>query len=333
MKSILRSTAIVAAGIALSTSALAGCNRAPGDVGVAVGYSSYTVSNPFFAGMQKGLETGSAEHGFDLISTNANNDANQQVSDIQNLINRGAKYILLVPADGKAVAPAIAAADAAKVPVIVIADTVEPPVTSTIALDNVVAGRAAAQQIIKHLQEKYGSPRGNVVNITGLSGTPSATGRNQGFVEEIGKYPEVKIVATADGGYDTEKSNTVMSDILQAQSQIDAVFSGNDAQAVGVSKAIQSAGRFVAIGQPGHIYVIGVDGSAPAIADIRNGIQDATISQNPIKMAEVATDLVADLEAGKTVEKNVVYPLQLIDASNINSKEVADYGIWADEVK
>ncbi len=321
------------AGVAALSIAAAGtaCNRESAE-GTVVGYSTYTVSNPFFAGMQKGLDTGTQERGYELITTNANGEPNQQVSDIQNLLNRGVKYIVLSPSDGRALSPALQAAKDKGVPVIAVADSVEFDITSTVNLDNVAAGQMAADQIVQHLTEINGSPRGNVVNITGLTGTPSAQARNKGFVDELGKYPDIRIVATQDGGYDTEVSNRVMNDVLQANPQIDAVFGGNDAQAVGISAAIQTAGRFVPVGQPGHIYVIGIDGSKPAIDNVRNGVQDASISQNPIKMMERATELIAELEAGEEIPANVVYPAQLITLENIDSQEVADYGIWSSEV-
>jgi len=312
---------------------LTACNRDSGESATTVGYSTYTVSNPFFAGMQKGLDAGSSQHGYQMVTTNANGEPSQQVSDIENLLNRGAQYLLLTPADGKAVTPALNAAKAKNVPVISIADSVEADITSTVNLDNVAAGQMAAQQIVQHLNTVNGGPRGNVVNITGIIGTPSASDRNKGFLDEIGKYPDIKIVATQDGGYDTEKSNAAMNDILQANPKVDAVFNGNDAEAVGVSAAIEAAGRFKPVGAPGHIYVIGVDGSKPAIANIRAGIQDASVSQNPIKMAEKAIELVSDLKAGKEVPKDVVYPAQLITKANIDSPEVKAYGIWADEVQ
>jgi ribose transport system substrate-binding protein len=331
MKHLSRTLTACVTGLAIVAAGTA-CNRESTAGTTTVGYSTYTVANPFFAGMQKGLDSGSAEHGYQMITTNANGEPNQQVSDIQNLLNRGAKYLLLSPSDGKALAPALEAAKAKNVPVIAIADSVDVDITSTVNLDNVAAGQMAADQIVQHLTKVYGSPRGNVVNITGLTGTPSARGRDKGFTSELAKYPDIRIVATQDGGYDTEKSNTAMNDILQANPKIDAVFGGNDAEAVGVSAAIAAAGRFVPVGAPGHIYVVGIDGSKPAIANVRSGVQDASISQNPIKMSEKAIELVADLEAGKEVPKNVVWPAQLITKDNIDSAEVSGYGIWSNEV-
>jgi ABC-type sugar transport system substrate-binding protein len=303
-----------------------------GGKGLTIGYSTYTLSNPFFAGMLKGLKTGAAKAGYQLISTNANGDPAQQVTDIQNLLSRGAKYILLTPADGKAIAPAVAAADHAHVPVISIADSVQPPIASTIQVDDEKAGQQAADQIAGFLKKKNGTPRGDVVDIEGLSGTPAASKREAGFRAELKNYPDIKVVAAQDGGFDTGKANSLMTDILQAHSDVSAVFAANDAMAVGVESAIKSQGRFVPVGKPGHIYVIGVDGSKPSIDAIRAGVQDASISQNPIKMAEKAVATVQELAKGGKVPTVVHWPAQLITRENIDSAAVKAYGIWADEV-
>lgn len=315
---------------------LAGCSSSGGGAGggdeIIVGYSGYNVSNPFFAGLLKGLENGAEEQGYRLITTNANGDPSQQVTDVQNLITQGADYIAINPADGSAIAPAVAAADAAGIPVIALADAIATPVTFTIAPDQVEAGKQAAENMVEFLSERYGAPEGKVVNIQGLAGTAAATLRDEGFMGVISKYPDIEVVATQDGGWDTAPSNTVMGPILEANPEIDAVFGANDAEAIGISAAIESAGRFVPVGEDGHIYVIGVDGPKPAIDAIRDGVQDATVSQNPVAMAEKMVALIADLEAGKTVEEEVVWPVQYIDLDNIESPEVVEYGIWADEV-
>jgi ABC-type sugar transport system substrate-binding protein len=299
---------------------------------VTIGYSTYTLSNPFFAGMLKGFEEGAKEHGFKLVTANANGDPAQQVTDIENLISRGVNYVILTPADGKAIAPAIAAANAAKVPVISVPDRVDPPIAVTIAMDEIDTGKKAGQFIVDAVTKKNGQPVGNIVEIEGITGIPSAMARKEGFRSVISQYPGLKIVASQDGGYDTDKSFKVMVDILQANPKIDAVFATNDAEAIGVTAALRSQGRFFPVGAPEHIVLLGADGSKPAIEDIRAGIQDATLSLNPIKSARKAVDIVADLEAKKPVESEIIWPTQLITTENIGSDEVAKYGIWADEL-
>ncbi|WP_432855600.1 sugar ABC transporter substrate-binding protein [Amycolatopsis sp. CA-161197] len=330
----LRPLTATAMSVLAVSAGLVACGGASGSSssGVTIGYSTYTLSNPFFAGMQKGLDAGTEKYGYKLVTTNSNGDAAQQVTDIQNLISRGVNYILLSPADGKAIAPAVSAADAAHVPIISIADSVIPPITATITINDVKAGSDAVDRIAAELKARKGSATGTVVDIQGILGTPSATRREQGFRQQLARYPGLRVAAAQDGGYDTAKSNALMVDILQANPQIDAVFAANDAEAVGVSAAIKSQGRFKPVGDPGHIIVIGVDGSKPAIADVRAGVQDASISQNPIKMMQKAVDTVADLEAHKSVPKQIDWPSATITKESIDSPEVKSYGIWSDEV-
>ncbi|MEU4673444.1 sugar ABC transporter substrate-binding protein [Amycolatopsis sp. NPDC023774] len=330
----LRSLAATVMSVLAVSAGLVACGGASGSnaSGVTIGYSTYTLSNPFFAGMQKGLDAGTQKYGYKLVTTNSNGDAAQQVTDIQNLISRGVNYILLSPADGKAIAPAVSAADMAHVPIISIADSVIPPITATITIDDVKAGSDAVDRIAAELKARKGSATGKVVDIQGILGTPSATRREEGFRRQLAHYPGLQVVAAQDGGYDTAKSNALMVDILQANPQIDAVFAANDAEAVGVSAAIKSQGRFKPVGDPGHIIVIGVDGSKPAVEDVRAGVQDASISQNPIKMMQKAVDTVADLEAHKSVPKQIDWPSATITKESIDSSEVKSYGIWSDEV-
>ncbi|WP_326836406.1 sugar ABC transporter substrate-binding protein [Amycolatopsis rhabdoformis] len=332
MRNLRSLVTTVVSALAVSAGLVACGESSGGASGVTIGYSTYTLSNPFFAGMQKGLQTGTRKHGYKLVTTNSNGDAAQQVTDIQNMISRGVNYVLLSPADGKAITPAVAAADSAKVPVISIADSVVPPITATITIDDVKAGSDAVDRIAADLTARKGSATGTIVDIQGILGTPSAARRELGFRQQLAHYPGLRVAAAQDGGYDTAKSNSLMVDILQANPQIDAVFAANDAEAVGVSAAIKAQGRFKPVGDPGHIIVIGVDGSKPAIADVRAGVQDASISQNPIKMMEKAVDTVADLEAHKSVQKQIDWPSAIITLDSIDSPEVKNYGIWSDEV-
>ena len=54
-----------------------------------IGFSVSTLNNAFFVGLKLGVEKGSQEQGFDLVQTNANGDAQQQVNDAINLLSQG----------------------------------------------------------------------------------------------------------------------------------------------------------------------------------------------------------------------------------------------------
>lgn len=321
---------------ALVTS-MAGCadsgSGESSDGEVVVGYSGYTLANPYFAGLVKGLEEGAEDHGYRLITTNSNGDNDAQVSDIQNLISQGADYIIICPGDGKAIASAVKQADEANIPVIAIADTIDSDlVTTTLSPDHVEIGELGAQAMVDFLIEKYGEPRGRVVNIQGAAGVPATNYREEGFQNIVSKYPDIEVVASQDGGFDTDKTFQVLSNILQANSDIDAVFTANDSSAQGATKAIEAAGLFHLVGEEGHIFVNGNDAPPPTIADIRAGRQYISISQQPIAMAKAALDQIALLEKGESVPELITWPVMPITKASIDSPEVLEYGIWADEI-
>ncbi|HVE06733.1 MAG TPA: sugar ABC transporter substrate-binding protein [Paraburkholderia sp.] len=298
-----------------------------------IGFSVSTLNNAFFVGLKLGVEKGAKEQGFELVQTNANGDAQQQVNDANNLLSQGITALVLNPIDSKAIIPAVEKANQMGIPVFTLDRGSDGgKVTSFVASDNVALGATGAKWIADQLKARYGSPKGNVVDLIGLVGTTAATDREKGFSDEIAKYPDIKVVARQEGAFDQEKSLNAMTNILQKFPQIDAVFGANDDNTVGAEKAIDNAGRYKPLGDKEHIMVIGADGTAQALSAIRAGKQDATISQNPIQMAAKSLSFIADYNAKKEVPANYAWPTLLIDKSNIDSDEVKKYGLWSLEV-
>ena len=306
---------------------------APAAGAMKVGFSIATLNNAFFVGLKSGVERGAKAQGFVLVQTNANGDAQQQVNDAMNLLSQGVQALVLNPIDSKAIIPAVEKANQMNVPVYMLDRGSDGgKVTSFVASDNVALGRTGADWIAAQLKQRYGSEKGNVVDLIGLVGTTAATDREKGFSDEIAKYPDIKVVARQEGGFDQEKSLNAMTNILQKYPQIDAVFGANDDNTVGAEKAIDNAGRYHPPGDPAHILVIGADGTAQALSAIRAGKQDATISQNPIGMAAKAMTFVSDHAANKEVPANYAWPTLLIDKANIDSDATKKYGLWSLEV-
>ncbi|WP_244829678.1 sugar ABC transporter substrate-binding protein [Caballeronia sp. TF1N1] len=299
-----------------------------------IGFSIATLNNAFFVGLKAGVEKGAKEQGFDLVQTNANGDAQQQVNDAINLLSQGVTALVLNPIDSKAIIPAVEKANSMNIPVFTLDRGSDGgKVTSFVASDNVALGQIGAKWIVDQLTKRYGSAKGNVVDLIGLVGTTAATDREKGFSDEMAKYPDIKVVARQEGAFDQEKSLNAMTNILQKYPQIDAVFGANDDNTVGAEKAIDNAGRYKPLGDKAHILVIGADGTAQALSAIRSGKQDATISQNPIQMAAKSLQFIADYNAKKDVPANYAWPTLLIDKSNIDSDETKKYGLWSEEVK
>jgi ribose transport system substrate-binding protein len=67
--------------------------------------------------LKLGVEKGAKDQGFDLVQTNANGDAQQQVNDAINLLSQGVTALVLNPIDSKAIIPAVEKANSMGIPV------------------------------------------------------------------------------------------------------------------------------------------------------------------------------------------------------------------------
>ena len=312
------------------------CARSGDESGsLTVGYAGPTLNNAFFVGLQKGVRDGAKKYGFELKETNANGDAGTQFNQTQDLITQDVDALILVPIDSQGIVPAVKAANNADIPVYTLdrgADGGE--LASVVETNNIQAGQKGANYIVDLLKERYGKPQGNVVDLQGLVGTTAAADREKGFQGVMKKYPDIEIVANQPADFDQEKALNVTTNILQANKQIDAIFGANDDNTVGAIRAIDSADRYEPPSSDDHIYIVGIDGTAQALQAIRQGKQTATVSQNPIKMAETAMKFINEQEnKGKTPPKTFYYPTIVIDKQNIDSQAVKDYGVWSKEVQ
>jgi ribose transport system substrate-binding protein len=308
---------------------------------IKLGYNVATLANPFFQGMTKGVVDAAKKYSnITLINTNANGDANTQSTMVIDLINQGVDALILNPINANSIVPVVDQAKKKGIPVFTLdrGAACGDCQVNFLETDNVALGREGAQFIVDKLKKRYGKIQGNVVDLVGLIGTTAGDDRDRGFTEEFNKIaaenPDLKLVARQEGKFDQETSFNLMSQIMAANPQIDAVFNGNDDNAVGALRAIRQASRNVPMDDPKHIIIIGIDGTEQALTAIRKGDMDATLSQNPLTMAAQAVDYVNTFFTGdkSKIPAHQFWPHILLTKDNIDSAEVKAYGLWADDV-
>jgi ribose transport system substrate-binding protein len=252
-----------------------------------VGLSLSTLNNPFFVSVRDGAQQeASLYDGFEVVVTDAQNDLNNQVSDVQDLIAQGVDVLLINPVDSAGIVPAVREANRAGIPVFAIDRAIDVSgdanVVAQIASDNVFGGRLQARFVAEAIGNE-----GNVVYLAGIPGTSAARDREAGFTDELAQLaPDVEIIANQPAGFDRGEGLTVMQNILQAnQGQIDAVVAANDSMALGAMQAIQQAGETRPDG--GQIVIVGFDAIDSALDAIENGNMAATIAQQPALMGQL----------------------------------------------
>jgi ABC-type sugar transport system substrate-binding protein len=269
---------------------------------VTVGFSqSESTSNPFRATETKSIEDEAKAEGIKLIERNANADVNAQNSQIEDMIAQGAKVLIVAPENSDGLAPAIAQAKAAHIPVL----TIDRTVTGAACSDFVAfIGSDFTGQAAIAADDLGGALNGtgNVAILEGTSGNNVAQERTDGFKKELAaKFPNIKIVADQTANFDETKGQQVTEQLLQSHPEINAVYAENDEMAFGAIQAITAAGK-----KPGtDIKIVSIDGTQEAVQDVVKGSLVSDIETNP-RFGPQAFQSLTNFYAGSGVPATVI---------------------------
>ena len=256
---------------------------------ITIGFAPMNVEITWMKFAYRAIHKKARELGVDLITYDANNDANKQAANIEEFIKLDIDGIITMPIDAKSLIPTLELASRKDVPVVTLSRTVPgAPHLFFVGSDDIEAGRLACRFLGDRLNGV-----GKVMVLEGTIGSTSATKRLEGFYNEINKYPAMKVVFQMSGGYLQNKGYIVMEEALATVVDFDAIYAQNDDMILGAIEAMEAAGI-----PSKEIVTIGTDAIPKALIAIREGRLDATI-QHPISMVEIALEnLVNYLKTG-----------------------------------
>jgi ribose transport system substrate-binding protein len=299
-------------GLAVATLvALAGSNSIAAkqlkSVGVAVG----DLANPYFEAIGEGA-TDEAKKlggpGVRVTTVSSKYDLNTQVGQIENFIANKTDVILINAVDPKGIEPVLKKARAAGI-VVVAVDVGAEGADATVMSDNTAAGTSSCAYLAKQIGGK-----GNVVIVNGPPVT-AVIDRVAGCKKALASDSGIKILSdnqnaqgSRDGGLE------VMSNLLTANSKIDAIFAINDPSAIGAGLAVKQAHR------TDVKLITSVDGAPDAETALKDksNLFAATAAQNPYKMASLAMDDAVEIMNGKApAQKTTLLKTPLITKANI----------------
>ena len=270
----------------------------------AIGLSISTQNNPFFVTLAEGAKKAAKQAGVPLTVVDASDDATKQVSDIEDLVSKNVSVLIVNPVDSDAVTGAVEAAIAKGVRVISVDRVVNGvDIDCQIASDNVAGAELATQYIVDTLGENV-----KTAELVGTSGASAAIDRSQGFHNIADK--KLKVVASQTADFDRTQGMTVMENMLQADSSIQAVFAGNDEMALGAVEAISGAKK--------DVLVVGFDATDDAIEAIRQGRMGATIAQQPDLIGSTAVENAIRLTKSESIPKEIPVEVTLITKDTVD---------------
>jgi galactofuranose transport system substrate-binding protein len=243
--------------------------------------------------------------GVKLIFSDAQQKQENQISAIRSCIQQGVSVIALPPVVETGWDAVLQEAKDAGIPVIIVDRSVsaDPSMYAAhIGSDMEIEGKRSAEEFNKLLPNG-----GNILELSGTTGSGAAVGRAKGFREALN--PNIKILDSQTGNFTRAEGKPVMEAFLKKYGdQIDGVFFHNDDMAIGAVEAIKAAGI-----KPGDLKMVSIDGTRGGFQLMIDKWLDADVECNPLlgpQTMELALKLMNKEKITKEVltDESVFYP-------------------------
>ena len=237
----------------------------------------------------------------------AGDDNRQQAEDVRYFIDKGVDLLIISANEAAPMTPIVEEAYQKGIPVILVDRKIlSDKYTAYISADNYEIGRAVGNYMASTLKGK-----GNVVELTGLSGSTPAMERHQGFMAAISNFPDIKLIDKADAAWEREPAEVAMDSILRCHPKIDAVYAHNDRIAPGAYQAARKAGR------EKEMIFVGIDalpGKGNGLELVLDSVLNATFiyPTNGDKVLQLAMNI---LEA-KPYPRETIMNTAVVDRTN-----------------
>lgn len=298
---------------ALALAASAASAASAGEIAVIV----KTTNSTFWQNVNKGADSGLKEvkgHTMTFSGPASESAIAEQVNLVENAVNRKVAGIVLAPSDPDALVPAIKKAWEAKIPVVLIdsmvSDAGKSYYQSFLSTDNQLAGELCAKQLIA----KVGTT-GKVAIMSYVAGAGSEIGRVGGFRKYIETHSKLQVVGPFYSQSQMATALNQTTDVLASNPDLKGIFGANEPTAVGMGRALLQAGK------AGKVVAVGFDGNEDLQKFVKDGTLEATAVQGSYQMGELGVKTVANLIAGKKVDKVVDTGVVMVTKGNIDKPE------------
>lgn len=238
-----------------------------------------SLANEFFRTMEDGAKDYQKAHpqDFELIANGIKNetDTGEQIRIVEQMVNSGAKALVIAPADSKALVATVKKAMDKGVVVINIDNRLDPELLKAKGISVPFVGpdnRKGARLVGDYLAKEKLKAGDQVGIIEGVPTTTNAQQRTAGFKDAM-DAAQMKIVSVQSGNWEIDKGNAVAASMLNEYPDLKALLAGNDSMALGAVSAVRAAGK------AGQVQVVGYDNIKAIKPMLKDGRVLATLDQ------------------------------------------------------
>jgi ABC-type sugar transport system substrate-binding protein len=263
-----------------------------------------TLNNPWFVVLGEAARARAEALGYEARVFDSQNDTAKEASHFEDLLASGYRAVLFNPTDSTGSVANALLAKSAGVPVFCIDREVNSTEAATAQLfsDNYSGCVALGEYFVEQVGEV-----GKYAELLGILGDNNTFNRSRGFHSVVDRYPGLQMVAQQSADFDRAKALDVTESILQKHPDLDAVFCGNDAMAMGAYQALVGAGKAE------QVKVFGFDGADDVVALVAEGKIAATAMQYPKLMAASAAEYADEyFKGGRRFAQKIPFEVDLV---------------------
>lgn len=303
--------------VILGTMLFAGCAKKTTETRLKVGIAMPTQSSQRWIQDGGNMKNILLARGYDVDLQYAEDSIDAQVAQLENMITKGVKCLVIASIDGESLTNVLEKANAAKIPVIAYDRLIRnsPHVSYYATFDNYKVGVQQGSYIVEKLELKEGKGPFNLEIFAGSPDDNNAYFFFDGAMDQLNPYIKNGQLLVKSGQTDFTQVATLRWDGATAQQRMDNILTANytsaNVDAVlspydGISIGILSALKGVGYGKSGKKLpiVTGQDAELPSVKSIIASEQAQTVFKDTRTLAEKAANMVDAVLQGKQAETN-----------------------------
>ena len=253
--------------------------------------------------LSKSLADNAAALGMTATVFSSPFDPALQAQQIDDAIAQKFDLFVVQTISQKAIAPPLARARAANVPVVLVVVPLETGATASVSYvgyEDVHMGRLAGEAMVAALRAS-GRTKGRIAVVAGSMAEGKAPLRDKGFREAVAKHPGFDVVVTEDAKWNpaiAEKTAGQLIARFAGQGGLDGIYGMNDTLANSVIQAAESAGLKTGTAA-GDLVVVGGNCQQPGIRNLGAGKMAATVLMLPSDEGKLTAERIRDFFDGK----------------------------------
>ncbi|MEN3361552.1 MAG: ribose transport system substrate-binding protein [Mycobacteriales bacterium] len=276
-----------------------------------------TKADEFYITMACGAQAAAQSLGVSLDVTGPEKfDAGQQVPIVNSVTAKKPNAVLIAPTDTKALIPPMTQMKAAGIKIVEVDTTVDDDslAVSAISTDNLGGGKLAAQTLAKLVGGK-----GSVLVINVNPGISTTDARAKGFDDEIKNSSGITALPVQYTNDEPARAAAIVSATLSAHPDLAGIFATNVLTAEGAATGLRAAGK------QNQVKIVGFDAGPQQIQDLKSGVVQALVAQDPYGIGQKGVQTAVDALAGKDVPKQIQTDLFALTKDNVDSPDAQKF--------